>query len=156
MDNGIREFIFKKKHEFLLFHLLNEKEVEQILDYFEIVLYPKGTLLFSEGECGDFIGFIISGIVEIKKQTEFKGKEVVIATLKKDSYVGEMSLLHANEPRFATAVALEDTEIIVLDREALESLIKKYPSIGIKILKGLNQILTIRLRKVVERLTAIF
>ena len=41
-------------------------------------------------------------------------------------------------------------------REELNALIANYPRIGIKILRGLNQILTIRLRKTVDRLTSIF
>ena len=156
MDNSTREFIFSIKDDLILFHLLDEEEVAQIVDHFDSALYRKGTVVFNEGDAGDFIGFIISGLLEVKKQTEFEGRQIVIATLKKGSCVGEMSLINPHERRFATVVALEDTELVILKRDALDSLIHKYPRIGIKILKGLNQVLAIRLRRTVERLTSIF
>lgn len=156
MDDMIRSFIFGMKGKLLLFHLLSEDEVEKIIGYFEIALFPSGTVLFREGEPGDYVGFITSGALEVKKQTEFKGKEIVLATLKKGSFVGEMSLMGAHEPRSATVVALEDSELVILKREALDVLIEQHPRIGIKILRGLNQVLIIRLRKMVERLTSIF
>lgn len=156
MDDTIRAFIFGLKDKLLLFHLLSDEEVELIAGYFEIALFPEGAVLFREGEPGDYIGFIVSGAVEVKKQTEFKGKEIVLATLKKGSFVGEMSLMGHGEPRSATVVVLEDTELVILKRDALDTLIEQHPRIGIKILKGLNQILTIRLRKTVERLTSLF
>lgn len=156
MEDTLKKFIFSMKEQLILFHLLNEEEVERIIPYFEVVLYPAGTTLFNEGEPGDFIGFILSGLLEVKKQTEFEGRQIILGTLKKGSFVGELSLINPGETRFASVVALEDTELVVLERDALESLIQKYPDIGIKILKGLLQILTIRLRKSVERLTSIF
>ncbi|UCD34728.1 MAG: cyclic nucleotide-binding domain-containing protein [Nitrospiraceae bacterium] len=156
MDDTIGAFIFAMKDKLLLFHLLSDDEVEKITGYFEIALFPAGTILFREGEPGDYIGFIVSGALEVKKQTEFKGKAIVLATLKKGSFVGEMSLMGPHEPRSATVVALEDSELVILKREELDALIDNYPRIGIKILRGLNQILTIRLRKTVDRLTSIF
>jgi CRP/FNR family cyclic AMP-dependent transcriptional regulator len=91
----------------------------------------------------------------VKKQTEFKGKQVIIALLGKGSIVGEMSLIDQH-PRSATVVAREDSQMVILRREAVESISKKYPHIGIKILKGLNRVLSIRLRQTVDRLIGIF
>lgn len=156
MGNTLKEVIFRMKDKLMLFHLMDEVEMEQIVDYFELVLYREGTVLYDEGEDADFIGFIASGVIEVKKQTEFKGKRIVLATLKKGSFVGEMSMINSNEHRFTTAAALKNSELLILKRESLEALILKYPYIGTKILRGLNQILTIRLRKTLERLTAIF
>jgi CRP-like cAMP-binding protein len=112
--------------------------------------------VFNEGDIGDYMGIILSGKLDVKKQTEFKGRQVIIASLKEGSFVGEMSLVNEHEPRSATVSASEDSQIVILKREALESLIQKYPYIGVKILKGLNQVLAIRLRKTVERMTSMF
>jgi hypothetical protein len=46
--------------------------------------------------------------------------------------------------------------MVILRREAVESISQKYPYIGIKILKGLNRILSIRLRQADDRLIGIF
>ena len=156
MENTIKEFICSKKEHLFLFCLLDDDEVDQIIPYIQVVQYRKGDTLFSEGDPGDFIAIIVSGLLEVKKRTEFKGRQIVIATLKEGSFVGEMSLINEKEPRSATVRAREDSEVVVLDRKALDSINEKYPHIGIKILKGLNQILAIRLRKAVERITDVF
>jgi CRP-like cAMP-binding protein len=59
-------------------------------------------------------------------------------------------------PRSATVVSREDSKMVILRREALESISQKFPHIGVKILKGLNRVLSIRLRQTVDRLIGIF
>lgn len=144
------------KEKLLLFHFLTDEEVEVIVPCLDIVAFPKGTSVFQEGETGDFIGFISKGKLEVKKSTEFEGKQVVLATLGRGSMVGELSFVDIDEPRNATVMALENSELVILKRDALEELTEKWPTIGIKILKGIIRILAVRLRKSVERLTLIF
>ncbi len=156
METKLKEFISSNKDQLILFNMLNEGEVEQTIPYFELVKHKKGDILFNEGDEGDYIGIILSGALEVKKHTEFKGKQVIIASLKEGSFVGEMSLVNDKEPRSATVAASEDSELLVLTRDSLDSMIDQHPSIGAKILKGLNQVLAIRLRKAVERFASIF
>jgi CRP-like cAMP-binding protein len=155
LENNLKKLCYELKDELKIFHLLNKEELEQIVSYFEIVHYSAGTTVFTEGDPGDFIGFIVSGKLEVKKQTEFKGKQIVLALLSKGSFVGELSLVD-EYPRSASVVAPEDTDLVILRRGALDTLMQKFPYTGIKILKGLNRILAIRLRKAVERLAVIF
>ncbi|RJQ13334.1 MAG: cyclic nucleotide-binding domain-containing protein [Nitrospiraceae bacterium] len=156
MAADIKELVCKSRGELILFHLLDEDEVGKIIPYMEAVDYPKGATVFREGDPADFVGFISYGHLEVKKQTEFKDKQIVVAILGKGSFVGELSLADRRQPRSTTVEALENSELIILRHEALETIIDKYPHIAIKILKGLNQVLVIRLRKAVERLAAVF
>jgi CRP-like cAMP-binding protein len=156
MAADIKDLIYESKQELILFHLLDDSEVDKVVPYLEVVDYPKGTTVFNEGDPGDFMGFITSGLLEVKKQTEFKGRQIVIAILGKGSFVGEIALIDHRQTRSATVVALENSELMVLRRGALDSIIEQYPAIAVKILKGLNQIIAIRMRKVMERLAAIF
>ncbi len=134
---------------------LDDQEIEKISTFFELVHYPAGTNVFKEGDPGDFIGFVISGKLEVKKQTEFKGNQIIIALLSKGALVGELSVFDRHK-RSATVEAIEDTTMLILREEALESLFEQYPHAGIKILKSLIRVLSIRLRKVTDRLTTIF
>jgi CRP-like cAMP-binding protein len=143
------------KDELKIFNLLTDEELEQIEPYFEVIRCTKDKTLFKEGDPGDFVGFITSGKLEVKKHTEFKGRQIVLALLTRGSFVGELSMVD-DQPRSATVVAQEDSELVILKRTDFESLMQKYPFIGIKILKGLNRYLAIRLRKAVDRLTVIF
>lgn len=79
----------------------------------------------------------------------------MLALMEKGTFVGELSWMD-NHPRSSTVLAVKDSELIILSRENFESILQKYPQTGIKILRGLNRILSIRLRKAVDRLAAIF
>lgn len=155
MGQDMKKLIFDIKDELIIFHHLNDEDLEQILPFFELLNCPAGTAIFNEGDEGGYACFIATGRFEVKKQTEFKGKQVIVALLGKGSIVGEMSLVDQH-PRSATVVAREDSQLLVLRREAVESILQKYPYIGIKILKGLNRVLSIRLRQTVDRLVGIF
>jgi len=156
MENNIKEMIVNMKDELVIFHELTDQELEQILPYFETLSCKEGSNLFTEGDPSGFIAFILSGKLEIKKQTEFKGKSMVLATLNTGSFIGETALIDENAPRAATAIALEDTEVLILKNAAQESILQKYPETGIKILKELVKYISIRLLKALEKLAVVF
>ncbi|MEW6418193.1 MAG: cyclic nucleotide-binding domain-containing protein [Nitrospirota bacterium] len=150
----IREFIKDLKEE-IVFFLFEEKELEEIIPFFELRHFPANNVVFREGEVGDFICFILSGKLEVKKETEFKGNQIILAILGKGSLVGELSLFDKYY-RSATVEAVEDSLLLMLKNSALDALIEQYPKAGIKLLKGFIRVLSLRLRKVTERLTTIF
>ena len=152
--NRIKEHLCKFKDD-MSFSLLNDEELEKIACFFELVTYPAKTIVFKEGDPGDFIGFVIKGKLEVKKQTEFKGNQLIVALLSKGSLVGELSMFDKHN-RSATVEAVEDSTLIILKNEAIDAIIQQYPYIGVKILKGFIRILSLRLRKATERLTTIF
>jgi len=84
-----------------------------------------------------------------------KGNQLIIAILTRGALVGELSIFDEHE-RSATVEAVEETSILKLRNEAFDALLRDYPEIGIRILKGFIRILFLRLRKTTERLTTIF
>jgi len=152
--NTIKDHL-KELREEIIFSLLDDEDIENIVPFFHLVECPSKTVVFREGDPGDFIGFILSGKVEVKKQTEFKGNQLIIALLSKGAMVGELSMFDKRQ-RSATVEAVEDTTLLLLRNEELDALIQQYPFTGVKILKGLIRILSLRLRKATERLTTIF
>jgi CRP/FNR family transcriptional regulator, cyclic AMP receptor protein len=153
-SNQIKQFLDQIREE-MIFYFLNDKEIEEIAPFFELNTYPENTVIFKEGALGDFIGFVISGKLEVKKQTEFKGNQIILALLGKGSAVGELSLFDKHY-RSATVETVEPTTMLILKHDALDALLQQYPPAGIKILKGFVRILSMRLRKLSERLTTIF
>ena len=139
----------------MMFDMLDNEDIEKISPFFEVIVYPANKVIFKEGDLGDFIGFVLSGKLEVKKLTEFKGNQLIIALLSKGAMVGELSMFNEHK-RSATVEAVEETTLMILRNEAMESLIKQHPYTGIKILKALIRILALRLRKATERLTTIF
>jgi len=58
--------------------------------------------------------------------------------------------------RAATVVASEPSELITLSRDHLEELIESQPKLAAKLLKGILSLVSLRLRKAMERLTEVF
>jgi len=155
MDTAsVKEHINTLRDE-IIFYLFDDGDIDNIAPFFELCDYPAGSIIFKEGDPGDFIGFVISGKLEVKKQTEFKGNQLIIALLTKGAMVGELSMFDKHR-RSATVEAVEDTSLIIFRSESMDSLMQQHPYTGIKILKGLIKILSLRLRKATERITNIF
>jgi CRP-like cAMP-binding protein len=151
---SVKEHINTLRDE-IIFYLFDDEDIDKIAPFFELCDYSAGSIIFKEGDPGNFIGFVISGKLEVKKQTEFKGNQLIIALLTKGAMVGELSMFDKRQ-RSATVEAVEDTSLIIFRSESMESLMQQHPYTGIKILKGLIRILSLRLRKATERLTNIF
>ena len=101
------------------------------------------------------MGFVVSGKLEVKKQTEFKGNQLIIAILGSGALVGELSIFDRHD-RSATVEAVENTTMLILRNDTLDNFTHQHPFTGIKLLKNLIRILSLRLRKATERLTNIF
>ena len=110
----------------------------------------RGWTLFKEGDKGDYVCFVVEGAMDIIKKSSTRGA-VVIASLPKGRSIGEMSIID-NFPRSATVRAQTDATYITLTQKGFDNILKGYPEIGIKILKGISRLLSLNLRKTSSRL----
>lgn len=145
----------KLKKQLRCFHFLAEEDLPQLAEYFTCGAVKTGETLWNEGDPGEFEAFIIEGKVEVTKQTEFPGRQVVVGVYSPGAIIGELCIME-QRPRGVTAVALEDTSLLLLSRERFELLLEHNPPLGVKLLKGMLLAVSIRLRKSFERLAAIF
>jgi CRP/FNR family cyclic AMP-dependent transcriptional regulator len=153
-DNTVKGHLNTLRSE-MIFSFIQDDDADKIIPFFDIVDYSVGSVVFKEGDSGDFIGFVVSGKLEVKKQTEFKGNQLIIALLSSGASVGELSIFDQHQ-RSATVEAIEDTTMLILRNTSLDALLQQHPYTGTKLLKGLIRILALRLRKATERLTTIF
>ena len=91
--------------------------------------YPKGCLLFAEGEIGHNLYIIQKGSVKITKIVN--NKEVVLAVLNKGDIFGEMAMLE-NKPRSATAEVYEDCTLLAINRANFKNLINDQPDMVVR------------------------
>ncbi len=80
--------------------------------------FPKGTILFREGEPGREMYLIQRGKVQVRKKVG--ATEKVLAELGEGEFLGEMALL-LGVNRSATVEVMEDSRILVVQPEAFES-----------------------------------
>ncbi len=86
--------------------------------------FLEGEIIFREGETGEEIYLIDKGEVKIFKEIE--GSEKILAVLKEGEVFGEMSVLDG-KPRSASAKAIKDTILRIMNREALIEYIRQNP-----------------------------
>ena len=86
----------------------------------------KGEVIFKQDASADGFYLIYGGSIKIVRRVE--KKDVVLATLVKNDYFGELALAMGRR-RSATATALVDSTLLVLPRANFEKLYKRAPHI---------------------------
>jgi len=107
--------------------------------------HEAGEVIFEEGSHGSAVYVLSSGRVEISKMV--KGEKIVVDILGPGDMFGEMSYLDP-APRSATAVALEDTVLELLDKDFLD---REFNEISSDF-RGIICALVRRLRKTTQNL----
>lgn len=97
-----------------LFQSLGPEESNDLASSFRSQSFKKGETLFRKGSEGTELYIIRRGSVKIVVPSS-EGSEVVLAIFSEGDFFGEMSLLDGL-PRSADAVALEPSEVYVLNR----------------------------------------
>jgi len=107
-----------------LFHGLKPEDVAKIFAKGMTLRVEKGEAVFYAGTTGSQMYVVLGGLVGI-----FDGDKQ-IATMRTGDMFGEMALI-SNEPRSASAVALQDSHLFVLDEATFHKLLTKHVSIRI-------------------------
>jgi CRP-like cAMP-binding protein len=156
MKTKIRDALGKvEKDDFKVFRFLSDDEKELLLDHLEWRSLSAGEVLWEEGSFSENLVFILNGRVNMKKQTEFPGKQVVIGIYTTGSILGATSFLDGSK-RPWTAKAYVDTELGILTRENFDDIVENHPTMGINLFKGIIMTLSSRLKESFERLASIF
>jgi anion transporter len=109
-----------------LFSGLSREDIAKILGKLEEKFFSAGTTILSQGDEGDSFYFIQSGAVQVVLEGG-GGRRESIAVLGPQESFGEMALF-SGEPRSATIIAVKDSTVWRLSREAWNELIEKYPT----------------------------
>lgn len=136
IDATLRHEIMSKT---ALFEHLSTKEQAAILSVSKVLEVEAGTTLVLEGSPGDDIYVVVRGGVAVIKQG------VEIARLGPGGHFGEMGLVD-HTPRSATVRATEPSTVLAIQRRELMGVMRKEMAIGVKLLWGLVQTLSDRLR----------
>ena len=124
-----------------LFWDLDKTELGYISDKMVSKKFENGNLIFLEESEGKNLFFVVEGSVKVTRLSK-DGREVILAMLNAGDFFGEMSLLDG-EARSANVIALEETEVLSLNRDDFLLVLHDYPKIAIQLLKEM----TSRLRK---------
>jgi CRP-like cAMP-binding protein len=93
---------------------------------------PEGTVLIKEGERGREFFVIVDGSVNVTRN----GRR--ISTLGGGDWIGEIALV-SDVPRTATVTATSPIRVLVVTDRAFSGLIKRSPSIALKVLASVAE-----------------
>ena len=151
MDDIFKDLYACMQEEKSIFNFLSDEDLRNLSAFFEMKNIPAGEALWKLEDPYDYIAFIVSGSVEIKKETEFEGKELVVGIYSK----GALCILDGSLRR-VTAEVLEDVTLAIITQKNLDNLIDTNPELGAKLMKGMLLTVSIRLRKSFDRLAVFF
>jgi CRP-like cAMP-binding protein len=104
-----------------------------------ITKYPADSIIFEEGAVGSEMFIVKKGKIEIEISIK-TGDELEVKSLgfiEEGDFFGEMSIIE-NSPRSARAIAREETELVVLNKNRFYRLIEHSPEFAIKIVRRLS------------------
>jgi CRP-like cAMP-binding protein len=118
--------------------------------------FPAGHTLFSEGEEGDALYFLMEGRVAIQKSVDKnKGTSKTLSVLVSGDFFGEMSLLE-KAPRSASAITQEPSTVLSLPAEELRAWLAEDAKIPVRFFLPFVQSLTGRLRQTTREMILLF
>ena len=133
-----------------LFDDFKTDELDILARHMHFAEILRGEHLFVEGDQGDFMGFVVRGLLDVLKKPT-TGEYRVIARLGKGNTIGEMSIIDRS-PRSATVIARQPSVVIILTKQGFDILTQSYPSLGVTLLKIIMRLLSLNMRLTTSQL----
>lgn len=121
-----------------IFASLSEEELSKISAMIKHKKYKKGNALILEEQPSETLFIVRQGYVKLLKITA-QGKEQILRVISVGEFFGELSIFNSGETSNFSAYALEDTEICLLTKGAMEQIIQENPAISIKLLQTITR-----------------
>lgn len=129
-----------------VFNELTSRDLDLLLPIIHNRAYTANEYVFYQGDPGIGLYIILDGEVIIERQID-KEHKYMLARFIAGDFFGELALLD-DEGRSASAIATKNSKLAVIFKPDLDEFIAKYPKKGIKIIRGISQIVATRLRSI--------
>jgi CRP/FNR family cyclic AMP-dependent transcriptional regulator len=120
-----------------LFQRLSVDERADLERVLERRTFAAGEQIFSIGEPGDSLYIVGTGVIELFVKDD-AGSRIVLTACAPGEVFGELSLFDGG-PRTASAVALEEATLLVLDRDDLLAFLSQHPAASLDLLTTMGQ-----------------
>ena len=119
-----------------MFELLNEGDRVALAAVVDELAVPQGHTLFQAGDPGDSLFIVRSGEIELFIK-DTAGQKIILTNAGPGDMFGELAMLDTG-PRTATALAITESEVLVLDRDDLVLLFQRQPEAALHMLAALS------------------
>jgi CRP/FNR family transcriptional regulator len=128
---------------------IDEGGLTRIANITKQVTIKKGEQLFKEQDNTNGLWLIHSGKIEISRVTA-DGWRQTLVVLPAGHFFGELSILE-NRNHVATAVALEDTELLLIPKEEFEKMMEEDCALALNIVKRIAIVMSKNLRRMNDK-----
>lgn len=128
-------------------------ELQRLAGFLDYVSVPAGAQLIGQDEQGDYLLVVLEGRIAVER-VPAGGARTRLAEVKPGDMVGEMSMLDAGS-RFSACTTLTPCLLAVLEAPRFEALMAAEPRLALALLASLARRLSLRLRQVGARLSAL-
>lgn len=134
--------------EIPLFEDMSPSDLAIVAEHVRLRRLREGDTILHRSDPGAALYIIVKGKVKIHNEAP-DGTESIITILTDGEFLGELAILDGNE-RSADATTMEPTEIMILTKDDLYTIMDRFPRISV----GLLQTLAGRLRRTTEAFVA--
>jgi len=120
-----------------IFSELPDEALEKIEKTGSRKSFQKNDVILMEEESGTALFVIVTGKVKVARSSN-DGREVILTILTDSDFFGEMAILDGLT-RSASVVAIEETELFMLQRNDFMNLLHEHPEISIVLLQELTR-----------------
>jgi CRP-like cAMP-binding protein len=117
---------------------LNDDERRVLADAMTLRDLKHGEILVQEGSADDHLYVVVSGVLGVVKGAGLE-EEVTLNAIRPGDVVGELSFLDG-ATRYASLVALSDTRVLGLSRDALEGLLETRPKVVYHVMRAIVRV----------------
>ena len=132
------------------FRSLGKDGISFVVERLKFKPFDSEEIICKIGDPGDKMWIVISGNVKVIVPGGKSSEETVIAELGSGDYFGEMALL-TGEPRSASVVTTEPSEMFILNKEDFDLIVERFPSITLSMGKIMSQRLRDTIQKAAKR-----
>lgn len=119
--NGVEEVVLGST----LFRTLDAGARRELVLKGNVLLYPAGKVILTEGETSEDFYLVDQGVVEVSTQG-MGDASVVLSTLQRGAFFGEVAML-TGMPRTATVAALTDVCVVRFDKRDIDEILDRNP-----------------------------
>lgn len=116
-----------------IFELASETGLDALIQRSRVMSFSKSTALLDAGQEHRFLYLVLSGQVEMRAANA-QGFEMTLALFSPSSMTSWVALFH-NTPAERSLIALADTRVLAMPKEAIKKLLQSEPALYPEVLK---------------------
>lgn len=151
-DRGLA-LLAKAWHSDRFIAALGPADLARLGTYLYFVRVPSDKEIIRQNEQGDFMAVVLEGTVSVDR-IQAQGQRVRLAEAHPGEVVGDMAMLDAGA-RSSACSTLTPCTLAVIDARHLEEMAQSQPRLGLAVMAALSRRLSLRLRQVSARLSAL-